>query len=245
MKQSEIPDLLRHLRTLLAATTGMSIALSGSLARGDFRTRPDGTIISDLDLIPVIAGADDVASARRQLAPVLQDVADRFAITATAAITLDATRRKAPLARYLTSMAARPWLIDPLGLEGTTTPAADQANPFGDPSLPWLFQPVTYYLAKATHEDPVTNLVKARAAADHLLDHLRITTATDPLRDLPRTLAAIRDLYGLTPLPSSRTFLASPTDTAVFTTVRDLVFRENQGLAFADSAMAATPALPN
>ncbi|MFG2716559.1 hypothetical protein ACGFX2_39510 [Streptomyces goshikiensis] len=88
MKRTDIPELLHHLRSALAKTTGMSVALSGSLARGDFRTRTDGTITSDLDLIPVVPSPADVAAARAQLQPVLQSTADQFGITATAAITL-------------------------------------------------------------------------------------------------------------------------------------------------------------
>ncbi|MET7533906.1 hypothetical protein [Streptomyces goshikiensis] len=247
MKHTDIPNLLHHLRSALAKTTGMSVALSGSLARGDFRTRTDGTITSDLDLIPVVPSPADVAAARAQLQPVLQSTADQFGITITAAITLQDRCLSVPRARYLTSMTAHPWLADPLDVAPRLAAASTAAlkTTADDPDLPWLIQPITYYLAKATHEDPVTNIAKARTAASHLLGHLGHTGCTNPTDHVPQVVTAIRDLHSVKPLPSSQRFLTTPTAQDVFSTVRDLVFTENQGIGFTASAMAATPRIPN
>ncbi|MGI5451364.1 hypothetical protein ACQEVM_37530 [Streptomyces sp. CA-243310] len=125
MKPSELPDLHAHLRDALSTTSGMSIALSGSLARGDYRTNPEGAITSDLDLIPVVRRATDVASARTQLEPILRETADRFQIVATAAVTLLTAFLDAPHARYVTSMPADPWITDPLDV-ATHTPATSR-----------------------------------------------------------------------------------------------------------------------
>lgn len=132
MKPSELPDLHAHLRDALSATSGMSIALSGSLARGDYRTNPEGAITSDLDLIPVVRRATDVASARKQLEPILRETADRFQIVATAAVTLLTAFLDAPHARYVTSMPADPWITDPLDV-AAHTPAA--SRPPAPPSV--------------------------------------------------------------------------------------------------------------
>ncbi|MFE4206320.1 hypothetical protein ACFRSX_35610 [Streptomyces goshikiensis] len=247
MKRTDIPDLLRHLRSALAETTGISVALSGSLARGDFRARADGTISSDLDLIPIVPTPADVAAARAQLQPVLQSTADQFGITATAAITLQDRCLSVPRARYLTSMTAGPWLADPLDVAPRLAAASTAAlkTIADDPDLPWLIQPITYYLAKATHEDPVTNIGKARTAATHLLGHLGHTGCTNPTDHVLQIVTAIRDLHSIKPLPSSERFLTTPTAQDVYSTVRDLVFTENQGIGFTASAMAATPRIPN
>ncbi|MGW3387433.1 hypothetical protein [Streptomyces cinereoruber] len=234
MKASDIPALLAHLRTALATTDGMSVALSGSLARGDYRTSADGTITSDLDLIPIVSRATDVPAARRQITPVLQGVTDRFAIDATAAITLLATYRHVPCAPYVTSMAGRPFLTDPLDLGAALSPA-----PYSrEERLPWLIQPITYYLAKASHEDPGTNLTKARTAALQLTDYLGLDDR-DAIRDLPHTVREVSDRHEVMLLASSAAYLNAPTAPGRFQAVRDLVFMENQGIPFPDSALTA------
>ncbi|MBD0710664.1 MULTISPECIES: hypothetical protein [unclassified Streptomyces] len=232
MKATDLPALLAHLRVAFAATDDMSVALSGSLARGDFRTDEDGTIVSDL--IPVVARATDVPGARRRIAPVLRDVAERFAIDATAAITLLSAYRNAPGAGYVTGMAGRPFLVDPLRLGLAPRPAA----PRPAAHLPWLVQPVAYYLAKATHETPYVNLAKARTAALRLVRHLGIDDP-DALCDLPRTVREVCDRREIPVLPSVAAYLNAPTDPGRFQTVRDLVFMENQGIPFSDSALTA------
>ncbi|GEB57147.1 hypothetical protein [Streptomyces gardneri] len=233
MKAADLPDLVTHLRTTLAATHGTSVGLSGSLARGDYRTSDNGTVTSDLDLIPIVPRATDVPAVRRQITPVLQDVTDRFAIDATAAITLLAVYRQVPCASYITSMAGRQFLVDPLNLG--TAPSFTHTT---DDLLPWLIQPITYYLAKASHEDPITNLAKARAAALHLTDHLGLDDRDAP-RDLTRTVREVYDRYDVTLLASSAAYLNAPTAPDRFQAVRDLVFMENQGIPFTDSALAA------
>ncbi|MFJ9434783.1 hypothetical protein ACIRQY_34750 [Streptomyces sp. NPDC101490] len=234
MRAADLPALRAHLRVALAATDGVSVALSGSLARGDFRTGDDGTISSDLDLIAVVARATDVPATRRQITPVLQDVTDRFAIDATAAITLLDAYRRAPGAAYVTSMAGHPFLTDPLHLGPVLQPATRRPAE----RLPWLIQPVTYYLAKASHENPGTNLAKARRATLHLTAHLGLDGA-EALRDLPSAVREVSDRHDVTLLPSSAAYLNAPTAPGRFHAVRDLVFMENQGIPFADSALAA------
>ncbi|MEU6932900.1 hypothetical protein AB0A05_27500 [Streptomyces sp. NPDC046374] len=236
MKPAELPELLAFLRGRLADAQGVSVALSGSLARGDYRTGADGTVVSDLDLIPIVPGPDAVAPVRALLMPLLQETADRFEIEATAAITvLDAYRLARP-AGYVTSMGAKPkFLVDGLGVADLppmelTTAAA----------VAWMVQPVTYYLAKATHDAPRTNLYKARAAMIRLFDHVGQVDADD-LADMAVASQQVADQHGSRLLTSSLTYLTAPTSPAIFTVVRDLVFAENQGVAFGESVMAATP----
>ncbi|MFD4320458.1 hypothetical protein [Streptomyces sp. NPDC058548] len=234
MKAADRPALLDFLRSELAQLGAMSVALSGSLARGDFRTTSDGTITSDLDLIPLVVRATDVPAARRQITPVLQAVTDRFAIDATAAITLLDAYQRVPCAAYVTSMTGEAFLTDPLHVGPAAPPMAQDP----DERLPWLIQPITYYLAKACHEDPVTNLTKARSAALHLTSHLGLDNP-DALRDLPHTVREVYERYDVTLLPSSAAYLNAPTSPGRFQAVRDLVFMENQGIPFPDSALTA------
>lgn len=266
MKATELKYLRPHLASVCRSVTAASVALSGSLSRGEARVS-NGRILSDLDLIPVVAVPEDAVLARKQLAPVLQELADHYTITCTAALTLEANFLRVRHAGYVTSMANQPFVWDPLGVrqrldarEDTTADPADV--------LPWLAQPVTYYLAKAGATAPEENLTKAARAALRLVqaaglrpDAPGLLTAHVPA-DPPLTSDARRGIAEacvravvdaaaarhLTLLPSSREFLArtgspdhaeSPHET--FHAVRDRAFLENQGLPFELSAMTARP----
>ncbi|OKJ95172.1 hypothetical protein AMK26_31850 [Streptomyces sp. CB03234] len=266
MRATDLENLRPHLTSVCRTVTAASVALSGSLSRGEARI-VGGRVLSDLDLIPVVAAPEDAALARKQLAPVLQELADRYTITCTAALTLEEKFLRVRHAGYVTSMATQPFVWDPLGVrhrldarEDTTTRPADV--------LPWLAQPVTYYLAKAGATAPEENLAKAARAARRLLDAAGLRPdAPEPLTehtpdhppltaDARRGIAeaclrAVRDVaaaHGLTLLPSSREFLArtgSPHHAEgtreTFHAVRDRAFLENQGLPFGLSAMTARP----
>ncbi|MFF4498785.1 hypothetical protein [Streptomyces sp. NPDC001546] len=244
MHTYDIPTLMKHLTAEFATVDGMSVALSGSLARGDVRTTTGGHITSDLDLIPVIPTRADVPAARALLAPILQRIADTFAIEATAAITLEPAFTAAIHAPYRTSIRGN-WLCNGLSLPQPTLPPEPHTLP-DDPEgrLAWLVQPVTYYLSKARICDPQTNIIKARTAARRLRPHLG-DQAPGPLDDLPRTLRNLFTERRIKPLQSSAAYLNAPTRPNHHQAVRDLVFSENQGLTFAESALVAHPSVPN
>ncbi|MFK0016258.1 hypothetical protein [Streptomyces sp. NPDC091027] len=245
MNSYDLPDLMAHLRKELASVENMSVALSGSLARSDYRTTTGGRITSDLDLIPVVNSAAEVQAARTALTPVLQRIADRFFVTATAAITLRSAFAAAVHAPYRTSISGD-WLRNGLGLPapGLESPHPSAAGITSPEALARTMQPITYYLAKATADDPHTNLVKARAATRHLARHLP-TDLPGTLDDLPRTLRNLVAEQRLVPLPSSTSFLSTPTRPGIHADVRDLVFMENQGLPFTTAALTAHPSIPN
>ncbi|MET8622747.1 hypothetical protein ABZW30_03115 [Kitasatospora sp. NPDC004669] len=242
MNSHDLPLLLKQLSHEFADVTGMSVVLSGSLARGDHRTGRSGHITSDLDLIPVVAAPIDALAARIVLEPILQRVADAFRIEATAAITTLRAFRLAGHAPYRTSMRPQ-WLCDGLGLGSDAFTPADHENPGA--ALVWAIQPVTYYLAKATAQDPPTNLLKARAAATRLSATFHQLELPGSLDDLPRALRNLITEHRITPLDSTARYLDAPTRPTIARAVRDAVFRENQGLPFADSAVTALPSIPN
>ncbi|GAA1944370.1 hypothetical protein [Kitasatospora viridis] len=242
MNSLDLPRLLALLRLELADVPGMSVALSGSLARGDHRTGANGRIVSDLDLIPVVPTAAHAPTARAVLQPVLSRLAQALRIEATAAITtLDAFHRAAR-ARYRTSMWPE-WLIDGLGLGPN---AFNQPAPDHTAELPWAIQPITYYLAKATDRDPRTNLAKARRAANLLLAKGVGEDLLGASDDLPRSLRNLIHEHHLDPLASTAAFLDAPTRPDISRAVRDAVFRENQGLPCAESVLVVpAPTLPH
>ncbi|MFJ3220244.1 hypothetical protein ACIPLC_30530 [Kitasatospora sp. NPDC086801] len=262
MKAADLGLLRPWLEREFADVTGMSVAVSGSMARGDYRVSATGEITSDLDLVPVIARAADVDLARAQLAPRLVNLANRFGVTCTAAITLMTNYLQVPHAAYVTSMARQPFVCDPLGLRRLPAPVPDTSP---ERVLPWLVQPVTYYLAKSGVSGQEENLTKASLALRRLVGdpHLAARAVPEALsRDLGTlrrpgasmnaqrhacvsSLALLVELRVAELLPSSREFMhrdaaAEPRDTT-FLTVRNLTFLENQGLLFAQSAMSARP----
>ncbi|MCX5256831.1 hypothetical protein OOK27_22305 [Streptomyces canus] len=271
MKTAEVSTIRPYLQARFAAVTGMSVALSGSISRGDFRSNRQGDVLSDLDLIPIVAHSADVSAARQQLEPIMQAAADHFGLTCTAAITLQENFLQVPDAAYVTSMAADPFLCDPLGLRDLPK---DTRGPERRDAIPWLIQPVTYYLAKTGHANPAGNLRKAGAALERLLDHLDILgeqAAPSPSRLLPVTrnareaarsvadgegsralcaqaLAALVEERNLVLLPSSATYLdrAAVTDPGAetFFAVRARAFVENQGVPFEESSIVAQPTTP-
>ncbi|MER6047742.1 hypothetical protein K2224_37790 (plasmid) [Streptomyces sp. BHT-5-2] len=264
MKVSDIEGLRPHLTSAFMGVTAASVALSGSLSRGDARIA-EARVLSDLDLIPVVEQADDVTRARKQLQPVLQDLADHYAVTCTAAVTLRENFLRARHSGYVTSMLAQPFLCDPLGiqldLEALPAPPGDNVTDV----LPWLAQPVTYYLAKAGANTSEENLAKAATAARRLIaagapgaESKLLVSSTPAHREADsrfdvRPLAeeclhavlTVAEEHDLTLLPSSLEFIAGISRSAcpdeTFHAVRDRTFLENQGLPFALSAMSARP----
>lgn len=270
MKAADLPRLRSRLTDACQSVTAASIALSGSLSRGEARI-VEGQVLSDLDLIPVVATAEDAALARKQLAPVLQELADLYSITCTAALTLEDHFLRVRHAGYVRSMAAQPFFWDPLGVHLRRQKRAKLgAEPdAGRPVevLPWLAQPVTYYSAKAGVTAPQENVMKAARAARRLLDAAGRPADAGPSDDLPavetpgdlpppgrlrevtdaclRAVRHVADAHGLTLLRSSQELLArngsAHSPRETFHAVRDLAFLENQGLPFELSAMTARP----
>ncbi|WP_406369672.1 hypothetical protein OG788_07690 [Streptomyces sp. NBC_00647] len=266
MKITEMERLRTRLDAELAGVSEVSVALSGSMARGDYRAH-GGQVLSDLDLIPVIRSVSDVGIARNRIGPVLRTLADEFELTCTAAITLADNFLRVRNAAYVTSMSNRPFLCDPLRLQDEldrlTTPNTQDA-------FPWLVQPVTYYLAKAGWTKPEENLGKALTSTRLLISELAGDDAvlrdvsgelpavpSDPrvpldpaeaatlLDDCVSILTALTGRHEIDLLPSSREFLrrhaAGDAGETIFLAVREQAFLENQGLPFEKSSMAARP----
>ncbi|MFJ6780860.1 hypothetical protein [Streptomyces yangpuensis] len=265
MNESEFDQVGPYLEKTFAEIRDFSVAISGSMSRGDFRVAEGGEILSDLDLIPVIRRREDAAAARRRLAPLLEDVANRFGITCTAAITLSDNFLRVRHAAFVTSMADRSFVCDPLGLRLQLDRASDRTT---RDILPWRVQPVTYYLAKAGHTKPLENVTKAVRAFELLIQSLTFFghgpndsqserwEAGFPFgsQDAGSTglacAEALRRLvarHDISLLPSSREFLtrsaSDGTGESTFHAVRAHTFLENQGLPFEESSIMARPTM--
>lgn len=252
MKKSELDELRPYLVDVFRGTESMSVALSGSVSRGDCRVR-DGEVVSDVDLIPVVDSMADVPAARDQLAPALRMISDRFQVTCTAAITLSEQFLRTRHAGYVTSMTDSPFVCDPLGLQARLEGLGTSGH--GSP-LPWLVQPVTYYLAKGGHTNPAQNLAKARAAAERLLAEAPVATraiagpvegdSLEAIRDVcTDVVRAVAEEHGVQLLPSSQEYFAGTVQgkplAEVFEAVRGRAFLENQGIPFEQSSLMARP----
>jgi hypothetical protein len=250
VKASDLGQLREHLHTTFARWGDITVALSGSLSRGGFRVSESGEITSDLDLIPIVAAREHAATARKELKPVLGELADRFDLTCTAAITLAENFLRARHAPYVTSIGRHPFLCDGLALE------ALMPSPAPDPALisSWQVQPVTYYLAKSGYTETLVNLKKALLAFRGLADpeHRHATEisvrGSDPAGLRAACAAALTTLVKdrqIELLSSSREFLArhavADTGPETFFAVRHHAFLENQGIPFEESAMIAHP----
>ncbi|MER6379868.1 hypothetical protein [Streptomyces sp. NPDC001127] len=266
MKETDIHQLRPYLEATFDKVTRASVAVSGSLSRGDFRVSANGEVLSDLDLMPIIACRENLVWVRTQLAPLLQKVADTLRLTCTAAITLSENFLRVRQAAYVTSMTSEPFVCDDLGLQAHLRRTLDQS--LGS-VLPWRIQPITYYLAKSGYMEREDNLAKAILAFQQLISD----TALPPSQfmdfsNVPHRRDAIRersDLEALSEvcadalvqlikeheiqlLPSSCEYLkrrkAMDVRPEVFESVRDRAFLENQGLSFQESLMVAHPSPP-
>lgn len=244
MRPDDVPLLFQELSRAFADVTDMSVAATGSLARGDHRTGPGGDVVSNLDLVHVVAEDADVAEVRHTVARRMRRISDTFRIETTSVIARLPVFRQAGHAHYRISMR-REWFCDglELGVEGFELPGNDEDDP--RTALAWMVQPVPYYLAKATGVDPTTNLAKARRAALRLADRFDLRLIRDGLDNLPRALHALIAERGLTPLESTARYLDAPTHPAVAQIVRDAVFVESMGLSSADSMVILLPSTPN
>ncbi|MFF9011047.1 hypothetical protein ACF087_35385 [Streptomyces goshikiensis] len=252
MRISEVNEIRPFLNSVFDHAERMSVAVSGSMSRGDFRVRED-EVVSDLDLIPVVDDIADVADARLQLLPALRQISDRFQVTCTAAITLSTHFLRTRHAGYVTSMSASPFVCDPLGLQNRLEEADTCAQ--GSP-LPWHAQPVTYYLAKAGYTKPTQNLAKARTATERLLTEAPVFTGAlatlgqEPGHDEVQlacldVLRTVVEAHRVQLLPSSQEFLdgigAGRGGAEIFEAVRSRAFLENQGISFEQSSLMAQP----
>ncbi|GAB7185815.1 hypothetical protein ATKI12_5646 [Kitasatospora sp. Ki12] len=242
MKPEELPLLFQVLAHEFTDVTGMSVAATGSLARGDHRTGPGGEIVSNLDLVHVVADRADVPEARAVVGRVMRRISDAFRIETTSTIAVLPAFRSAGHAHYRRSMRPE-WFCDGLGLGPAAfdPPGREDGGPLA--ALAWALQPVPYYLAKATALDPPTNLAKARRHARRLADRFGLTEVRDGLDDLPRALREVIAGHGLTPLDSTARYLDTPTHPAIAQLVRDAVFVEAMGLVSADSMIAMLPSV--
>ncbi|GAA2992659.1 hypothetical protein [Kitasatospora sp. NPDC006786] len=244
MRPEDVPLLFQELAREFADVTDMSVAATGSLARGDHRTGPSGDVVSNLDLVHVVAEDADVPEVRDVVGRRMRRISDTFRIETTSVIARLPAFRLAGHAHYRISMRPE-WFCDGLALgpEGFDLPGRDDGDPHG--ALAWMMQPVPYYLAKATAVDPTTNLAKARRAATRLADRFDLKGVRDGLDDLPHALRALIAERGVTPLESTARYLATPTHPAVAQLVRDAVFVESMGLSSADSMVVLLPSAPN
>lgn len=244
MRPEDVPLLFQELAREFADVTGMSVAATGSLARGDHRTGPGGEVVSNLDLVHVVAEDADVPDVRALLGRRMRRISDTFRIETTSVIARLPAFRRAGHAHYRISMRPE-WFCDGLGLgpEAFDRPGHDGDDP--RTALAWMVQPVPYYLAKATALDPATNLAKARRAATRLADRFDLARIREGLDDLPRALGVLIAEHGVTPLESTARYLAAPTHPDIARLVRDAVFVESMGLSSADSMVVLLPSVPN
>ncbi|MFF7989159.1 hypothetical protein ACFZDG_05095 [Kitasatospora xanthocidica] len=243
MRPEELPLLFQALAREFADVTGMSVAATGSLARGDHRTGPGGEVVSNLDLVHVVADRADAPDARAVVGRVMRRISDAFRIETTSTIALLPAFRSAGHAHYRMSMRPE-WFCDGLGLGPAAFDPPGRADGGPLAALAWALQPVPYYLAKATALDPSTNLAKARRHARRLADRFGLAEVRDGLDDLPRALRDVIAGHGLTPLDSTARYLDTPTHPAIAQVVRDAVFVEAMGLASADSMIVMLPSAP-
>ncbi|MFF4920571.1 hypothetical protein ACFY4B_08315 [Kitasatospora sp. NPDC001261] len=243
MRPEDVPLLFQELAREFADVTGMSVAATGSLARGDHRTGPDGDVVSNLDLIHLVGEDAYVPDVRAVVGRRMRRISDTFGIETTSVIARLPAFRLAGHAHYRISMRPE-WFCDGLGLGPE---AFDLPGHEDDPraALAWMMQPVPYYLAKATVQDPPTNLAKARRAATRLADRFDLAGIRDDLDNLPRALRTLIAERGLTPLESTARYLDAPTHPAVAQRVRDAVFVESMGLSSADSMVVLLPSASN
>ncbi|MER5641237.1 hypothetical protein ABT095_30365 [Kitasatospora sp. NPDC002227] len=244
MRTEDVPLLFQALAREFADVTGMSVAATGSIARGEHRTGPDGAVVSNLDLVHVLAEAAEVPRAHAVSGPIARRISDTFRIETTAVFAVLPAFRQAGHAHY--RMTMRPeWFCD--GLELGPAAFAPPGPADGDPqaALAWALQPVPYYLAKATAVDPSTNLTKARNHAARLADRFGLAEVRDGLDDLPGALRTLIADRGLTPLDSTTRYLEGPTHPAVARRVRDAVFVESMGLPSDDSMIVTVPSVPS
>ncbi|MFJ3217454.1 hypothetical protein ACIPLC_16230 [Kitasatospora sp. NPDC086801] len=247
MRPEDVPLLFQELAREFADVTDMSVAATGSLARGEHRTGPTGDIVSNLDLIHVVAdgpGGADVPEVRAVLGRKMRRISDAFRIETTSVIAMLPAFRLAGHAHYRISMRPE-WFCDGLGLgpEAFDHPSHDEDDPRA--ALAWMMQPVPYYLAKATVLEPTTNLAKARRAAMRLADRFDLEDMREGLDDLPGSLRTLIAKHDITPLESTARFLAAPTHPAIAQLVRDAVFVEGMGLPSADSMVVLRPSVPS
>ncbi|MBO1415118.1 hypothetical protein [Streptomyces sp. FH025] len=244
MRPEDLPLLFQELAHEFADVTDMSVAATGSLARGDHRTGPTGDIVSNLDLIHVVADDADVPETRAVLGWKMRRISDAFRIETTSVIARLSAFRLAGHAHYRISMRPE-WFCDGLGLgpEAFDYPGHDEDDP--RVALAWMMQPVPYYLAKATALDPTTNLAKARRAATRLADRFDLKEVRDDFDNLPRVLRTLIVNRDITPLESTARYLAAPTHPDIAQLVRDAVFVESMGLSSADSMVILLPSVPH
>ncbi|MFE7528809.1 hypothetical protein ACFU7Y_24275 [Kitasatospora sp. NPDC057542] len=244
MRPEDVPLLFQELAREFADVTDMSVAATGSLARGDHRTGSSGDIVSNLDLVHVVAEDADVPQTRAVVGRKMRRISDAFRIETTSVIARLPAFRRAGHAHYRISMRPE-WFCDGLGLgpDAFSCPGHDEDDP--RTALAWMMQPVPYYLAKATILDPTTNLAKARRAAMRLADRFDLAQIRDDLDNLPRALRSLIAERGVTPLESTARYLDAPTHPAIAQLVRDAVFVEGMGLSSADSMVILLPSAPN
>ncbi|MGW3076561.1 hypothetical protein [Kitasatospora sp. NPDC001132] len=244
MRPEDVPLLFQELAREFADATGMSVAATGSLARGDHRTGPGGEVLSNLDLVHVVAEDADVPDVRALVGRRMRRIADTFRIETTSVIARLPAFRQAAHAHYRISMR-REWFCDGLGLGPEAFDGPGREEDDLRTALAWMMQPVPYYLSKATAVDPTTNLAKARRAATRLADRFDLAVVHDGLDDLPGTLRTLIAEHGVTPLESTARYLAAPTHPDIAQLVRDAVFVESMGLTSADSMVVLLPSVPN
>ncbi|MBC3839177.1 hypothetical protein GXW82_00050 [Streptacidiphilus sp. 4-A2] len=192
-----------------------------------------------------MADAADAPQTHAVAGRIARRISDSFRIQTTSVVAVLPVFRMAAHAHYRITMRPQ-WLCDGLGLgrEAFDPPGHDGGQAVGS-ALSWALQPVPYYLAKATSEDPSTNLAKARNHATRLAERFGLAAVHDGLDDLPGALRTLIAECGLTPLDSTARYLETPTHPAIAQLVRDAVFVECMGLSSGDSMAVTFPSVPN
>lgn len=208
----------------------MSVVLTGSFARRNYEVGHGGEIRSTPDLIPIIGDDEPIGPARDHLTTVLRPVAEDFGTAIHANFTRRSAFVAAAAARYAETAADKSaWLRDDLEIRRRHTHAVAAPG--------WDWQPVSYYLAKYRLTSDARSLEKAADYAERAGLPVR-SGGAEALVAVLRTLPPADCLGSTTRL---LTGLDGTEDAAAtFFAVRDAVFLENQGMAYAESHLAVT-----
>jgi hypothetical protein len=242
MHKSQLGDVLGAVRAAFAGIDGLAILVTGSVARGDFATGGDGEFQSDFDLIAIIPSWGYLGEARQNCSRALARIRREFDVECTVSITLKSAFANARDSFYVRSMSDASLLWDGIGIEGE----AFKIRAHEPQAVRWLVQPAAYYLAKFEWRRDERSVAKALASL-RLAQQASGQQLSHEIRDVIAIAQGLRQFAGNHPagelLPSTIAYLSLSaqrvTGDVLFPLVRDLAFRENQGLSFSQSFVSA------
>lgn len=232
-------ESIKYLITTIQRSEGLfpgtSCVLTGSTARKELRLTQN-KIQSDIDLLLIVDNRQSALNNRGALKELLQQVARKFPIEISCAITLRDHINLRRDAGFVRSAAAMPPIWDHIGVADILKTLKEHP-PLQTSGA--LGQPVSYYCAKARNTGQPSDWAKARLAIERLVRFLSCQpVVAGDVQDQadPVTRSAIAALASSTNLwQSSVYFLASVgkvNDSILHNDVRERVFLENHGLEF-------------